>query len=953
MKNIFKPLVPAIWSLLVVAGLFTPAAALPGKLWPEVTGDARLSELRAQQRRSVRTASLAAAGKSAGASFGLLVIPVDFADQRFSEAGLEKSLAARVFGSDSEALSRYFSVASGGRMKLSPQLAPVVHLAGPRADYSDIGWHGFSRSRALAREALTALADLGLDFALVDADGPDGLPGSGDDDGQVDGVLILHAGPGQENDPESGLIQALQFYLDQAVYSRGIGASFYATVSISSGPGVWAHEVGHLLGMEDRYDPTLAPSGQSEVVSRGGLGIFSLMAAGAWGTGDGHGAALPDGYTLLEMGWAPVEDLTPYRDGSVVLLPVSGGGCVGRMQPVGQTDAEYFLLEVRDPSLVAPFDAALPAGQMVVYHVDPALADGQRALDDLAGWHLRVGVVEADGNDSLHDGLDTGGAGDVFPGLGQRHDLPAVGKPGFSGYGHQAPGFSLSGITDQDGQVSFTVVPDPVSGLEFSFDVDPGGQAAYLEARATGRPFQDLACAITVEDTAWGSFDGGRASLFVSLADDGTGLYRPLEPLVWMSGPEPPAGASTEFSFGFTAVGDSFPAQHRQVVWKQSPADLDFRTSWPGTWQVAAGAGTTWQRWAGQTGGPFGSGGILACTGDEFSTGAAWPEVHYGNRADAALVSAPLEAGVMGIRLVHAVEAEVLSGAVAMDGGNVRWRGAGLSVPAVPIGGYEFDVSPRADNVLKGQGVFAGDSLSFQEGQIIWRVDVFSVPAEPPEVWRLELDFGSNGLWRRRGWFVSSIEPVYDLADLLPFAAGWDTEGCSPSQLRWQWPWPDQLPGEFQVQVYDPSLKSWSTVGAVAVVPGAGVQEAVLSGMVGSGQAVLRLLAAGPPGWVATPPVAMVDPGSAAAASPLGRVWPNPGQAPIRFETSLASDAAGRMAVYDLRGRLVREMDLPAGQAVGLWDGTDSRGGPAPAGMYVMRLEGLPAGGVRKVVLLR
>ena len=55
--------------------------------------------------------------------------------------------------------------------------------------------------------------------------------------------------------------------------------------SLHSGPGIWAHETGHLLGLEDRYDPNLRPAGGSEVLSRGGLGRFSLMASGAWGTG--------------------------------------------------------------------------------------------------------------------------------------------------------------------------------------------------------------------------------------------------------------------------------------------------------------------------------------------------------------------------------------------------------------------------------------------------------------------------------------------------------------------------------------------------------------------------------------------------------------------------------------------------------------------------------------------
>jgi len=235
---------------------------------------------------------------------GLLVIPVDFSDARLPQGwdGMIE-LSPRLQAHHGESLHNYFSVASQNKLDLRITLAPVVHLEGTRRDYSDRYLNGFTRTRKLATEAITATEETGLVFRSLDMEGPDRIPGSIDDDGDLDGILILHSGPGQENDPEDGWVQALQFFLEEPIISDGITASFYAVASMNSGLGIWAHETGHLLGLEDRYDPTLFTSAIGDLQSLGGLGKFSLMASGAWGLGDGSGCALLDAYSAVQLGW--------------------------------------------------------------------------------------------------------------------------------------------------------------------------------------------------------------------------------------------------------------------------------------------------------------------------------------------------------------------------------------------------------------------------------------------------------------------------------------------------------------------------------------------------------------------------------------------------------------------------------------------------------------------------
>jgi hypothetical protein len=65
---------------------------------------------------------------------------------------------------------------------------------------------------------------------------------------------------------------------------------------------------------------------------------------------------------------------------------------------------------------------------------------------------------------------------------------------------------------------------------------------------------------------------------------------------------------------------------------------------------------------------------------------------------------------------------------------------------------------------------------------------------------------------------------------------------------------------------------------------------------------------------------------------------------------------AARLAVYDLRGRLVRvlaDAPLPAGRHESSWDGTDGAGRAVAAGVYVLRLQQGGAAATAKLVLAK
>jgi hypothetical protein len=102
--------------------------------------------------------------------------------------------------------------------------------------------------------------------------------------------------------------------------------------------------------------------------------------------------------------------------------------------------------------------------------------------------------------------------------------------------------------------------------------------------------------------------------------------------------------------------------------------------------------------------------------------------------------------------------------------------------------------------------------------------------------------------------------------------------------------------------------------------------------------------------------VPLSGPVAAAEAAPRPgsrlEVWPNP----FRERATLSVGGAvpdGRLLVHDLRGRIVRQLEVAPGGSSASWDGRDQRGRALPAGVYFLRLAGGGSGEARKVTLLR
>ncbi len=282
--------------------------------------------------------------------------------------------------------------------------------------YSDDNGLGVDRADgetgAYLHHTLVA-ADPGTDFSLYDNDGPDNIPNSGDDDGVVDLVMLVHPNEGGECGGDdiwshsfvySGWAQHSGPFVTNDIGFNGqpLVIDDYVimpAVSCFGGRieiGVFSHEFGHALGLPDLYDRTAYdPAG---AVSTGGIGLFGLMAAGSYG-GDYSHPATPTqmcAWSKEQLGWlAPREVVC---DASETLYYLGDSADALKMWTGGDySTGEYFLVENRQRK---KWDKFLLGEGLLITHIDNnVLTQNDEACpggNPCLASHYQVMVIEAD-----------------------------------------------------------------------------------------------------------------------------------------------------------------------------------------------------------------------------------------------------------------------------------------------------------------------------------------------------------------------------------------------------------------------------------------------------------------------------------------------------------------------------------------------------------------------------
>ena len=317
----------------------------------------------------------------------------------------------------------FYKETSYSQLDIEGEVVGWLRLPQPYATYVD-GQSGTGpyphNAQKMVGDALQLVAAQ-VDFRNFDADG----------DNYIDGLFVIHAGPGAEAEPNltkrKQEIWSHQSTITQPFVSGGKTAYAYLTVPEDGRVGVFCHEFGHMLGLPDLYDTTY----HSE-----GVGVWCVMGAGSWNNG-GLTPAHFCAWSKARLGWIKPTVIKTAK--ALTLPPIENTKkAVYRLWTKGKTDPEYFLIENRQ---LVGFDAKLPAGGLLIWHIDDSEHNNNHPGDY---W---VGLVQADGNQDLEVGRNRGDKGDPYPGEANNRRFDATSTPSSRDQFGRPSGVAVTNIT--------------------------------------------------------------------------------------------------------------------------------------------------------------------------------------------------------------------------------------------------------------------------------------------------------------------------------------------------------------------------------------------------------------------------------------------------------------------------------------------------------------------------
>ncbi|MCX5801582.1 MAG: M6 family metalloprotease domain-containing protein [Candidatus Eisenbacteria bacterium] len=873
-----------------------------------------------------------------------VVILVDFEDNPADTVNYPPSYYDRLLFSIGErptgSLREYFLENSDGKLNVTGAATRWLRMPHPYSYYvagkRGIGTYPYNAQK-LTEDAVVA-ADWEVNFSNFDNDGPDGVPDSGDDDGYVDALFIVHAGPGYETTLDTTNIHSHTWVVLFEQIVDGIMVWPYTMLAEDSRTGVFCHEFAHILGIPDLYD--------RDYSSRG-LGSWSLMAFGGW-NGLGMRPGHLDAWSKIKAGFTtPVIPATNIEEAS--FPPVERESAIYKLWNGGTGDREYFLLERREK---IGFDEYLPGHGLLIYHVDEDVGSNDNA------FRYKVALEQADGLWHLENNANLGDDGDPYPGSLLKSIFGYETTPGSLGYGGvdsrvrvfdiaQAESLLTAGIWVEMGpevSVSSFVVKDSLGNNDGN--PDPGETVSlklYLKnsgSDATG------VTGILVPRSSCVTMGSSSAAFGTIHPNSERWSYPPFTFTVSDTLSADPFGAWFDISVwsdsGFftqdsilVGVGNVFGFKddmEHPVGWVHYAA----RVGWHDEWHLSADRA-------------FDGVYSWACANADSGV--------YSPRTDAALVTPVMLVGSEPrLRFYHWIDASVdADGALA--GGFVEISSNGSPwTRLVPIGGYPYELKAIEEFPYADRGVFSGNEAQWERAE-------FNLSSYINSAIQLRFRFlSSSDSTVARGWYIDSLAVVTTSTPIwISSLVASEVAGCvllswnADSELRslpfsvWRSPGPDGTEGMCKISSEPVFAGDYYDFRDCDVDPG--VEYKYWVGVEGSSSLVYG-------------PVMIQTSTRGSGSARLELVSTNPVTDRLKLRAWTPGGSAGdhiSIRLFDTAGRFVRNLyDGPgASGAAGSepisleWDTKDYSGKHVGSGVYFLRLEWPTGAVVRKVLVLR
>ncbi len=818
---------------------------------------------------------------------------------------------------------------SHGRLEFTGEVRGWFTASSKHTDYTQ-GQGGLGRlypnnSQFLAEEAIH-LADPTINFAYFDDEGPDGVPDSGDDDETIDGIVIIHAGGGDELRYRPDEFTAVHWWTVAPIPVDGVFGRYFTMNPEDGGIGIFCHELGHLMGLPDLYDKVSPPSA--------GIGQWSLMCGGI----SVGAAGIPvdfDAWSKIRLGFVNVVPVFYDRDRAVI-PPSSATDKVYRLWGNGTNGSEYFLLENRRKS---GLDRALPGEGIMIYHIDDRVPGNDSAE------HYKVALEQADGLYQLEgrtgfinygDAGDPFHAGDVFA---------AYTQPPSTAYNGTDTYVSVFGIEgpDPDGTMTANLHVEPGPVVEVSavnmIELEGNGDGLVTAGETAG-----ILPRITVSRLAASHLHLHLRSLdsrgeildpdWDALSIPAGSSITPANPLrVRISSdlPSDPYGLPLALDLSW----DDAPVRHLPVelgLGSVVGRSDDFDSSISG-WQHEPVRLTAFDQWSYAPG-----------MGRDETPGFRCGNYPYGYRqgADCALVSPPVllphGAELLFDQSVSIFLPDSTSG---LAGGVIEISVNGGDWTQVdPDGGYPGRYG-GTNPIWAARAIYTGRILSGAWHTV--RVDLSQYVGAVRVRFRFFAEMSSSG---GNGWRIDNVRIQSALTPVHVITAAATVEG---EDVRLAWKLGEPLPARVR-WIRGLTAESGTPVGD-------GWVEATAEGSTldtgGTRFLPARYWLEGRErdGTVDRFGPVQVEGGGPAPPVVPWRVGGSPSRGPVQFVWNVPLPEGAALQVFDVRGRLVAETPLPPAPGSYTWGGTTSSGTAAAPGIYFARIAGAGLNPLRVVRL--